>query len=71
MAVLATDETRWAFDLDGYVVFPSLLPPGTTAADLADPGSPAGLLIASVIRGHAGGDAPLHHRAAYDGAFGA
>ena len=67
MAELATEESQWAFDLDGYVVWPTLLASGTTAAELRDEGSTAFATVQAVIRGHAGGQAQLHHRAAYDG----
>ena len=67
MAELSTEESRWAFDLDGYVLWPRLLAPGTTAADLRDEGSVARATVQAVIRGHAGGHAQLNHRAAYDG----
>jgi hypothetical protein len=67
MAELATEESRFAFDLDGYVVYSNLLPPGTTAAELCDAGSAASAAVQAVIRGHAGGSASLSHRAAYDG----
>ncbi len=67
MAELATEESRWAFDLDGYIVWPKLLAPSTTAAELRDEGSIAFSTLQAVIRGHAGGQAQLNHRAAYDG----
>lgn len=67
MAELSTEESRWAFDLDGYILWPQLLASGTTAAELRDEGSLAFSTVQAVIRGHAGGQAALNHRAAYDG----
>ena len=67
MGELSTEESRWAFDLDGYVLFPKLLAPATTTAELRDEGSTAFATVQAAIRGHAGGQAHLNHRAAYDG----
>ena len=69
MAALATEEQRWAFDLDGYVCYRAPLLADPAAADpdalAADPA------ILAAIRGLAGGEMVLHHRAAYDGTPGA
>jgi ectoine hydroxylase-related dioxygenase (phytanoyl-CoA dioxygenase family) len=66
-----TAEQRWAFDLDGYVVLPALLSP-QQASDAATAAAAATTLadtpaLLAAIRGLAGGEMPLHHRAAYDG----
>ena len=66
---LMTEEQRWAFELDGYIVLRSLL--GAPAAAQATPAVLAehpGLLAA--IDQLAGGELPLWYRAAYDGTEG-
>ena len=77
-ATLATEEQRWAFDLDGYVVYPGLLLSDSDPATV----SPVDQLLnpeaitdhpplLAAIRGLAGHEVPLYHRAAYDGTVGA
>ena len=68
MAML-TEEQKWAFELDGYILLPSLLP-----AQEAAHATPAALaehpdLLASIDQ-LAGGELPLWYRAAYDGTEG-
>ena len=64
-----TEEQRWAFELDGYILLPSLL--GAPAAAHATPAALAEHpdLLAAIDQ-LAGGELPLWHRAAYDGTEG-
>ena len=66
---LMTEEQRWAFELDGYILLPSLL--GAPAAAHATPAALAEHpdLLAAIDQ-LAGGELPLWYRAAYDGTEG-
>ena len=64
-----TEEQRWAFELDGYILLSNLLGARAVAnAKPADLGEHPDLL--SAIDQLAGGEFPLWHRAAYDGTEG-
>ena len=67
--VLMTEEQRWAFELDGYILLRSLL--GAPAAAHATPAALAEHpdLLAAIDQ-LAGGELPLWYRAAYDGTEG-